>query len=135
MLRAVVRLSFAVSWFLLMATVHTAAENRVAPGTWGGEHAVFTVTAQGATLELDCGNAVIDQPISVDRSGNFRVEGTLQVEHAGPVRRDESSHGQRATFEGQVAGEVMTLSMQIGSQPKQTFHLKFQHRGRLMKCR
>ena len=135
MLRSAFRVCFAASCLLIMGTVLFAADKTVPPGTWGGEHAVLTVTAQGATLELDCANAAIGRPLLVDSGGNFRVEGALQVEHAGPVRDDETSHGRPATFEGHVSGDAMTFSMHISGQPKQTFRLQFHNRGRLMKCR
>ena len=135
MLRSGLRSCVVVCCFLTLATVlTTAADKKVARGTWGGEHAVLKVTAEGASVELDCANAAIDKPLVVDGDGNFRVEGALQVEHAGPVRDDEAFHGTPATFEGHVSGDAMTLTMQISGQEKQTFRLQLHNGGRLRKC-
>src|SRR4051812_11658831 len=52
----------------------------VRTGAWGGEHISMNVTDSGATLQLDCAHATIDQPMRADPDGYFRLVGAYTAE-------------------------------------------------------
>lgn len=53
---------------------------------WGGEHIKLVITSTGATLEYDCANGTIDEPLRPDKDGNFKAPGTHVFERGGPGR-------------------------------------------------
>ena len=81
----------------------------ISTGSWGGHHISMKVGAKSATIEYDCANGVIDGPLVVDDNGHFNLRGTHRTEHGGPIRADESSKGQPATYTGAINGNTMTL--------------------------
>ena len=85
----------------------------MAPGVWGGDHAALTVIETGAHLELDCASGDISGRLSAGGDGRFSVEGVFVVEHAGPVRSDETPERKPARFSGRVEGGTMSLDVTL----------------------
>ena len=93
------------------------------------------VGAKSATIEYDCANGVIDGPLMLDEKGHFNLHGTHHAQHGGPIRSDETSNGEPATYTGSIEGDTMTLSLKIGDADEQTFTLEKGHEGELFKCK
>jgi len=129
------RSGIVLALLFVVCAVASAANKNVAAGTWGGQHAVLTVTKDGGAIEFDCANARIEKPLVADSSGRFVADGIMGAEHAGPVRDDDAAKGTPVKFRGHIDGDTMTLTMEINAQEDQSFTLKFNDSGRLMKCR
>lgn len=91
----------------------TSPGDRVAAGTWGGEHVALQVTADRGRVEYDCAHGDLAEPLAVDRSGRFDVTGTHTLEHGGPVREDEKPISRPARYAGRVDGGRMTLTVTL----------------------
>jgi len=107
----------------------------ISTGAWGGQHISMKVGAKSATIEYDCANGVIDGPLVVGADGHFNLRGTHRAEHGGPVRADETSNGQPATYTGTIDGNTMTLTLKVGDSEPETFTLEKGHEGELFKCK
>ncbi|HSP62154.1 MAG TPA: hypothetical protein VLQ90_04145 [Pyrinomonadaceae bacterium] len=110
---------------------------RIAQGNWGGTHIRVTVGDSSATIEFDCAHGQIDGPLVTDRRGRFKLKGTFSPEHGGPVRDNEQSAGQPASYAGWTDGKKMTLTVALAGQKETigTFDLTLGGGGRLFKCR
>ena len=109
----------------------------VPPGEWGGEHIQLTVTAKGATAELDCAHFTIPKPITLGNGGHFAAKGTWVREHGGPTRIGESEDGAPARFFGTIKKGTMKLeaALEEDGQSLGSFELVLGERARLHKCR
>jgi hypothetical protein len=109
---------------------------RVAAGTWGGDHMRLDVTSSGATIEYDCAHGAIDEPIVPDSSGRFSVGGTHTFEHGGPVRPDETPNRHPARYDGRVVGDTMDIAVTVTDSGQRIgqFMVFFRHSPRLLKC-
>ena len=107
----------------------------ISTGLWGGQHIQIKVGAKSATIEYDCANGVIDGPLVVDADGHFNLHGTHRTEHGGPIRADESSEGQPATYTGTINGDTMTLTLKFDDADAETFTLEKGKEGELFKCK
>jgi len=74
--------------YMLTAQANTLVKS-VPTGSWGGEHIRLNVTETGATVEYDCAVGTIDEPLLLDKDGNFEAHGTHIFEHGGPRRVGE----------------------------------------------
>jgi hypothetical protein len=92
---------------------------RLAPGNWGGMHVNLLVTDSGASVSFDCGHGTIGQPIALDDSGRFDVNGTYTEEGPGPTRQGREPPADSARYYGSVSGDTMTLTIaRAGSSDK-----------------
>ena len=109
---------------------------RLATGTWGGQHVVMEVTASSATLEYDCANGAITGPLTVDRRGRFSWRGTHTREHGGPIRADEKSNTRPARYTGSTDGKKITLTVTLTdtNETVGTYTLVRGRQGRVFKC-
>ena len=110
---------------------------KLALGVWGGQHIRLEATDGGASVEYDCANSTIDQPVALDDQGNFDVKGRYAAEHAGPALGDEEANSHPARYVGRVKGDEMTLNVSL-TDTKETvgaFTLTRGSEGRVMKCR
>ena len=122
-----------VSLVLLIPMV--AKMQRIPTGVWGGLHINIEVGEKSATIEYDCANGVIDGPLVVDTNGNFNLRGTHRMERGGPIRSDDDSKGQPATYTGSIKGNTMTLTLKVGDGDAESFTLEKGKQGKLMKCK
>ena len=108
---------------------------RIPTGVWGGQHINVEVGEKSARIEYDCASGVINGPLSVDANGNFKLRGTHRLERGGPIRADDDSKGQPATYTGSIKGNTMTLTLKVGDADTETFTLEKGKEGELFKCK
>lgn len=122
-----------VSLVLLISMM--AKMQRIPTGVWGGQHIHIEVTEKSATIEYDCANGVINGPLTVDANGSFKLRGTHRIERGGPIRADDNTKGEPATYTGSINGNTMTLTLKVGDGDAETFTLEKGKEGRLVKCK
>ncbi len=117
--------------------------NTLKIGDWGAANdpknefkfisALFSVTENGASLDLGCGMGYIPGPIILDGNNSFEVEG--QFKHEGGAEPVEGFPTFRALYNGQVVGNKLHLSYSIeGSQAVNTVDLTYGLSGQLLRC-
>ena len=121
-----------VSLVLLISTMNM---QRIPIGVWGGQHINIEVGEKSAKIEYDCASGVIEGPLTVDANGNFKLRGTHRVERGGPIRADDDTKGQPATYTGSIKGNTMTLNLKVGDGDAETFTLEKGKEGDLVKCK
>jgi hypothetical protein len=124
-----------VAVMVSLATARTQKMQRIATGVWGGQHINIQVGEKSAAIEYDCASGVIDGPLVVDSSGNFKLRGKHRVERGGPVRADEQPNEQPATYTGAINGNTMTLILKVNDSDEETFTLEKGKQGELFKCK
>ena len=134
------RKSIATLVIVLVSVFTVAAKiqkmQRIATGSWGGQHISMNVTAKSATIEYDCATGVINGPLVIDADGNFNLRGTHRMERGGPVRADDKPVDHPATYTGTIKGNAMTLTLKIGDDSEEeTFILEKGKPGDLVKCK
>jgi len=120
---------------LISVTAKTQHMRRIATGPWGGQHISIDVGEKSATIEYDCASGVINGPLVVDSNGNFDLRGIHKMERGGPVRADDNSKGQPATYTGSIKGDTMTLTLKLEGLDEETFTLEKGKPGELVKCK
>jgi hypothetical protein len=113
----------------------TRKMQRIPTGTWGGQHINMQVTAKSATIEYDCAHGAINGPLVVNKDGHFNLRGTHTMERGGPIRADEKSNDQPATYTGSIRGNTMTLTLKVAGLDDETFTLAKGTQGELFKCK
>jgi len=124
--------SFAVSWAICQ--VGGTPGN---PDVWGGPHVSMVISEKNATLEFDCAEGVVLNPIKPDANGNFRVDGTYTPQRGGPVKKDSPPADLPATYKGTIHGNTMQLQIVLASQDQQppALTLTKGQAGHVGKCR
>lgn len=103
---AVVGLLLALPAIACGAASPTPAE--IPAGTWAGEGARASVSADGASFDLDCAGARIAPPLALDGDGRFDLPGWWE-RRAGPEpyrRRD-------ARFRGRLQGSTLAFEIAL----------------------
>ena len=116
---------------------HTGTQTEgLATGIWGGEHIALQVNASGASIDYDCAHGSITGRIVPDNKGKFVVKGLHVKEHPGPVRQDEDTTGQPATYTGVSNGESVTLTVRLTATDETLgpYILTRGRTGRVRKC-
>jgi hypothetical protein len=129
-----------VGLFLLtvcaVVLVYSRMIERIPRGEWGGTHISMDVGERSATIEYDCAHGEIPGPLNIDADGKFELPGTFTPERGGPVRADETSRAQSATYSGTITGNKMTLTLKLkGSDDAETFTLERGKPADLFKCK
>ena len=108
----------------------------VALGSWGGSHVSMQVTSEGARLEYDCADGVIDEPLRPDAKGQFTASGRHTPGHGGPIRVDETLPSFRARYDGHVDGDQMSLRVTLTETGTQLgpFDLRRGNSGLVFRC-
>lgn len=83
----------------------------VLEGTWGGPDASMVLTSDGGELSYSCGAGTIDAGWTLTASGAFSAMG-VHYFGGGPVSQ-EGRPPHDAVYEGQLEGDVLTLSVTI----------------------
>ena len=81
-------------------------------GLWGGEHIGIVFQGGLAEVKFDCAAGTIDDPVPA-RDGPFTAKGSYRAGASGPVRVGQIFRSQRAVYSGEMAKNVMTLSVQL----------------------
>jgi hypothetical protein len=121
---------------VFMTPANAQYGQRVPRGVWGGLHINMVVGARSALIEYDCARGTIEGRLGFDKQGKFEWRGTFTPERGGPIRADDESRGQPATYSGEIKGNTMTLTMKVsGSDETETFTLVKGKAGELFKCK
>ncbi len=79
--------------------------------TWGGTHIGLVITVSGASVEYDCAEGEILEPIRLT-NGKFTVLGLHYMGMGGPIGVDRV-HPRPARFEGTVDGDRMHMTVTL----------------------
>lgn len=88
-------------------------KTRLLAGDWGGTHARVEVSDGGALVLFDRARGSIKGPVTLDAEGHFEARGEYAREGFGPRDEDAPPNVVPALFNGQVAGESMTLTVTL----------------------
>ena len=141
MTKAFILTSVALVLIATLSPTQSAARgrkhHRLVQGDWGAPHIRLAVGDSSATIEYDCAHGQIDGPLVTDSRGRFSLKGTHSPEHPGPVRDNEQSTGQPASYTGWTDGKKMTLTVKLigRNETLGTFNLTLGGGGRVFKCR
>lgn len=130
-----------VSSFLLVLSISTALGQVGGtpgnPDVWGGPHVSMVASEKNVTLEFDCAEGVILNPIKPDSSGNFSAEGTFTPQRGGPVKKDSPPNDLPATYKGTIHGDTMHLEVFLTNNEQQPAPLTLTRgqAGHVVKCR
>jgi hypothetical protein len=129
-------LGAAVSLELTAGSVQQNGDSNAAYEVWGGQDAQLSLNTHGASVEFDCAEGEISQPIIPDAKGEFTAQGTYTPGQFGPIR--QNSHPQKlpATYKGKISGEAMHLQVIPKGKGMQAFLfiLTKGKEGRLVRC-
>jgi hypothetical protein len=117
------------------AKTEALKDRRIPEGKWGGQHVRLDVSGSGAEFEFDCAHGRMSGPLTL-KNERFATTGTF-VRERGRVRLDDSEHGQKVYFKGEVHGSRMTLifSLTEDFSEAETFTLTHGVEARLFKCK
>jgi hypothetical protein len=106
------------------------------PEVWGGQHVSMVMSEKNVTLEFDCAEGVILNPIAPDANGNFTAEGTYTPQRGGPVKKDAPPQDLPATYKGTIHGDTMHLEVILADKQQQlpSLTLTRNQAGRIVKC-
>lgn len=85
--------------------------------TWGGTHIGLVITVSGASVEYDCAEGEILEPIILN-DGKFNVLGLHYMGMGGPIGVDRV-HPRPARYEGRVDGDQMTMTVTLNDTKEQ----------------
>jgi hypothetical protein len=112
-----------------------SSPNQLSSGIWGGNNATLEISDDKSSLEFDCANGSISEPILLDNEGHFEVPGLYVREGPGPVRQ-EGNKQSRAIYAGVVKDDTMTLSIRMDGSSDELLKVTLTRgkQGRLRKC-
>jgi hypothetical protein len=121
--------------FIAACASATGPDSVVPLGSWGGEHAVLTLDASGASIEFDCAHGTLSTPIPL-MHGSFDVAGDYVQEHGGPIREGEQVVHRPARYQGSIDGIKMALTVTLSDTSDRigSFTLTRGTSGRVFKC-
>jgi hypothetical protein len=85
----------------------------VPPGIWGATGIGLVIGNNGGEIEYDCADGEIEQKLTVDKNGNFNVNGVHIPSHPGPIRLDSPPERKPARYQGKISGKTMTLAVTL----------------------
>lgn len=85
----------------------------VATGNWGAGGIGFAVEKKSVSIQFDCAEAEIREPLMADKAGAFKVKGFYKAHSPGPIRLNNLPKDQPALFEGKITGKVMKLKITL----------------------
>ncbi len=111
---------------------HASAASEV----WGGRDIRLRINAQGATVEFDCADGKILQPIKADANGEFTARGTFTPGLFGPVRKDNPPREVPAIYKGKISGDTVHLQVILENKEMQPppFTLTKGKDGHVVRC-
>jgi hypothetical protein len=112
----------------------TASSKRLKAGTWGGNHLTMEISDTEVTLEFDCAQGTITQPLTLDETGRFAVAGTYVREGPGPVRQGVKQDT-AAQYSGRLSEGTLTITVHIpGGDDLGPYALSEGRQGKVTKC-
>lgn len=85
----------------------------VPASTWGANGIRLAVEENAGTIEYDCADGKIEEPLKVDEQGNFTANGVHIRQKGGPIREDSPPPRQLARYQGRISGNTMTLKVTL----------------------
>ena len=110
----------------------TAKLVTVPASVWGADHIILNVAAKGVTIQYDCADGQIEQSLMMDEHGNFAANGFHIQGQGGPVLKDATQTRQSAHYEGNIAGDTITLKVTLTETNKVIGEFKLE-RGKVPK--
>jgi len=112
-----------------------SSPNQLSSAIWGGNGVSLEISDNKSSLEFDCANGTISEPILLDNEGRFEVPGLYVREGPGPVRQGGNKQS-RAIYSGVVKGDTMTLSIRMDGSSDELLNVTLVRgkQGRLRKC-
>jgi hypothetical protein len=116
-----------------------AKTSELAQGNWGGKHLALTVRPDGADFEFDCATGQIQEPIRLDRRGEFQAHGTYRIERpAHPAAEGSSSQSEPANdvlYKGKLRGKELRIAVMLpGRKSPSVFRVVLDAEPTLAKC-
>jgi hypothetical protein len=135
-MRDAMLMASAIRVLVVVFVISCATEMQKIPtGAWGGDHISLEVGSKSASIEYDCAHGTIEGPLVIDANGRFNLRGTHTPERGGPIRADEQSKSQPATFVGSINGNKMTLTLKLEGADDEVFTLEKGKEANLFKCK
>ena len=104
-------------------------------GSWGGDRVNAHFNTTGAVFEYDCAKGLINQPVTRDSAGGFKVRGTHENYRPGPDLVDQAPSLKSAAYQGVVVDTVLTLTVRIDGDPElHTYRLEKNRNIKLARC-
>jgi hypothetical protein len=105
-------------------------------GSWGGPHALLTLTTSAGNIEYDCAHGHVAPGWTVSSSGTFTATGIHLRESGGPVQIGGDSFPRPARYDGTIDGDRMSLTVTLtdSTQVLGTFLLTHGSNGSVFKC-
>jgi hypothetical protein len=112
-------------------------DTNAASEVWGGQDVRLRINAEGATVEFDCANGKILQPIKADANGEFTARGTYTPGRFGPIRKDDPPREMPAIYKGKISGDTVHLQVILENKAIQPppFTLTKGKDGHVVRCR
>ncbi len=105
-------------------------------GSWGGEHALLTLTESGGSMEYDCATGTVAADWAVTSDGQFSATGSFLAGHGGPIGWQEDTTSRPASYRGSIHGSVMqfTVTLTDSAQVLGNYLLRQGSNGSVFKC-
>ena len=103
---------------------------------WGGPDVRLRMNSQGASVEFDCADGKILQPIKADANGDFTARGTYTPGQFGAIQKDHPLQEMPAIYKGKISGDAMQLQVIIEKKEMEPapFTLTRGKNGRVVRC-
>jgi hypothetical protein len=122
---------------LVAGGVAAHGPTKVAQGIWGGDHLAVTVRDDGADLEFDCAVGQITGALTIDRKGEFRVQGLYRHDRPARMSADNPGNDQetQVIYTGRLKGTELEISVTLPGNEQPSVFRVFQGReAHLAKC-
>jgi hypothetical protein len=126
---------------LAAATAATPAPRAAPPaapaplaGVWAGDGFTVRATPLGTIVQGQCSWGKIEEPIVPGADGRFRAKGYFNPYMSGYKLSDLARRDQPATFEGQLTGKTMKLTLRIPTKPDRRLVLRQGAKTKFSKC-
>jgi hypothetical protein len=94
-----------------VGSVQQDEDTSSASEVWGGEDVRLVLSAQGATVEFDCAEGKLLQPIKAASNGEFTARGIYTPGQFGPIRKDNPPREMPAIYKGTISDDTMHLQV------------------------
>jgi hypothetical protein len=110
-----------------------AKKTRLRGNIWGSEQAIVTVTAKGATIEFECADGTIDEPLTINKDGTFDLSGTFTPRSHGPTR-DDGPAQVKSRYAGRSDGNSLEFTIKLSDTTLGPFTVKRGEHPALKRC-
>lgn len=101
---------------ILAVTFTACSEDPVRPipieGQWGADGLIVVIEHHGGTLEYDCAQGTIDEPVVLNSRGRFDVLGTHTPDCGGPCPPGEPIV-RPSRYQGSIVGDTLLITVTL----------------------